>query len=58
MAASLLAADVAVISLDMYNDASRLIDSNFDGEYLQISDNLDMHAFPVQQQATSVWTYF
>ena len=25
-------ADVAVISLDMYNDASRLIDSNFDGE--------------------------
>ena len=27
-------ADVAVISLDMYNDASRLIDSNFDGEYI------------------------
>lgn len=25
---------MAVISLDMYNDASRLIDSNFDGEYI------------------------
>ena len=31
-------ADVAVISLDMYNDASRLIDSNFDGESTQDSD--------------------
>ena len=29
---SQISADVAVISLDMYNDASRLIDSNFDGE--------------------------
>lgn len=28
----LLCADVAVLSLDMYNDSSRLIDSNYDGE--------------------------
>ena len=33
------AADVAVISLDMYNDASRLIDSNFDGESLKIASS-------------------
>ena len=26
-----LCADIALISMDMYNDASRLIDSNFDG---------------------------
>lgn len=27
-----LLAGTAIISMDMYNDASRLIDSNFDGE--------------------------
>ena len=33
-------ADTALISMDMYNDASRLIDSNFDGEWSYLRHEL------------------
>jgi len=38
-----MAAGCAILSMDNYNDGSRVIDSNFDGEFLTLHPQFSAH---------------
>ncbi len=39
-------AGCAILSMDNYNDGSRVIDSNFDGEFLTLHPQISAHMMP------------